>query len=161
MKALKINSHLNNFLKSLKGNNLITQIDQTIDKKENKYIQFDFKVKYFLTFDRNGFLLMNIPISEFNSLSIKFIDKLKTIAMKIGYLNRKYFEIFYRHIKIFFYNDNFIYVCIISSKSNSCLIRLYLYFLNIIYLNLIGDNGKILIVLLKYLKYLKFILYQH
>ena len=84
MKALKINSHLNNFLKSLKGNNLITQNDQTIDKKENKYIQFDFKVKYFLTFDRNGLLLMNKPINEFSSLSIKFIDKLKTIAMKIG-----------------------------------------------------------------------------
>ena len=138
----KINSQLDNFLKSLKGNNLITQNEQIIEKKENKYIKFDFKVKYFLTFDRNGLLLMNKPISEFSSLSIKVIDKLKVIAMKIGYLNKKYLEIFYKHLKIFFYNDNFIYVCIISSKSNSCLIRLYLYFLNIIYLNLIGDNVK-------------------
>ena len=151
----KINSQLDNFLKSLKGNNLITQNEQIIEKKENKYIKFDFKVKYFLTFDRNGLLLMNKPISEFSSLSIKVIDKLKVIAMKIGYLNKKYLEIFYKHLKIFFYNDNFIYVCIISSKSNSCLIRLYLYFLNIIYLNLIG------VVLLKYQKYLKYILCQH
>ena len=142
MKALKINYQLDSFLKSLKGNNLITQNDQNVEKKENKYVQFDFKVKYFLTFDRNGLLLINKPISEFSSLSIKFIDKLKVIAMKIGYLNKKYLEIFYKHLKIFFYNDNFIYVCIISSKSNSCLIRLYLYFLNIIFLNLIGDNVK-------------------
>ena len=142
MKTLKINSQFDFFLKSLKGNNLITQNDPSIEKKENKYSQFDFKVKYFLTFDRNGLLLINKPISEFSSLSIKFIDKLKMIAMKLGYLNKKYFEVFYRHLKIFFYNDNFIYVCIISSKSNSCLIRLYLYFLNIIYLNLIGDNVK-------------------
>ena len=130
------------FLSSLKGKNL-TSINESIsDKKDSKFVQFDFKVKYFLTFDKNGLLLINTSISEYNKLSIKVIDKLKVITMKLSYLNIKNFEINYKHLKIFFLNDNFVYICITSSKINSCIIRLYLYFLNIVFLNLIGDNVK-------------------
>ena len=62
--------------------------------------------------------------------------------MKLSYSNIQNFETFFKHLKIYFYNDNFIYVCLTSYKSNTCLIRLYLYFLNIVYINLIGDNLK-------------------
>ena len=64
------------------------------------------------------------------------------ISMKLSYSNIQNFETFFKHLKIYFYNDNFIYVCLTSYKSNTCLIRLYLYFLNIVYINLIGDNLK-------------------
>ena len=136
------NNKLGDFFSSLKARNLILNIEQTSDKKDNKFIHYDFKVKYFLIFDKNGLLLINTPISEFSKLSIKFLDKLKLIALKLCYLNIKNFETFYKHLKIFFLNDNFIYICISSNKSNSCINRLYLFFLNIIYLNLIGDNVK-------------------
>ena len=142
MKNININNKLDYFLAELRTRNLILQSEQTSDKKDNKYVQFDFKVKYFLMFDKNGLLLINNHISEFSKLSIKFIDNLKIIVMKLCYLNIKNFEVFYKHSKIFFFNDNFIYICITSNKINSCIIRLYLYFLNIVYLNLIGDNLK-------------------
>ena len=142
MKNININSKLKDFLSSLKSRNLIKNLEPSQEKKDNKYIQYDFKVKYFLIFDKNGLLLINSPITEFTKLAAKYIEKLKIIVLKLCYLNIKIFEIFYRHSKIFFLNENFIYVCISSNKSNSCIIRLYLFFLNIIYLNLIGDNVK-------------------
>ena len=142
MKTININNNLDNFLASLKGKNL-TSINESIsDKKDCKFVQFDFKVKYFLTFDKNGLLLINTAISEYNKLSIKVIDKLKVITMKLSYSNIKNFETYYKHLKIFFLNDNFVYICITSSKINSCVIRLYLFFLNTVFLNLIGDNVK-------------------
>ena len=142
MKNININLKLKDFISSLKSRNLIKNKEPTIDKKDNKYIQYDFKVKYLLIFDKNGLLLINTPITEFTKLAAKFIDKLKIIVLKLCYLNIRNFETFYRHSKIFFLNENFIYVCITSTKSNSCIIRLYLFFLNIIFLNLIGDNVK-------------------
>jgi len=142
MKTININNRLENFLFSVKGKNL-TSINESIsDKKDNKFVQFDFKVKYFLTFDKNGLLLINTAITEYSKLSVKIIDKLKVITMKLNYLNIKNFETYYKHMKIFFLNDNFVYICITSSKINSCVIRLYLYFLNTVFLNLIGDNVK-------------------
>ena len=60
--------------------------------------------------------------------------------MKIICLDLKYYEIFFKHYKIFILNQNFIYVAILSSKYNSCLIRLYLLFFNTVFINLLGDN---------------------
>ena len=130
------------FISSLKERNLISHANESSEKKDNKYITFDFKIKYFLIFDKNGLLLVNTPISEFTKLSLKFLDKVKMIILKISYSNMQNFETIFKYLKIYFLNDNFIYVCISSIKTNSCLIRLYLYFLNIVYLNLIGDNLK-------------------
>ena len=142
MKSINSNNKLENFLSSLKTRNKILHVEQASDKKDNKFIQFEFKVKYFLMFDKNGLLLINTHITEYTKLSTTVIEKLKIIVMKLFDLNIKNYETFYKHSKIFFVNDNFMYICITSSKINSCLIRLYLYFLNIVYLNLIGDNLK-------------------
>ena len=143
MKKINIHEKTSYFFSSLKERNLILHSEQqSSDKKDNKYISFDFKVKYFLMFDKNGLLLINTTISEYTKLSAKFLDRLKMIIMKLSYSNIQNFETIFKHLKIYFFNDNFIYVCIVSSKANSCLIRLYLYFLNIVYLNLIGDNLK-------------------
>ena len=142
MKTLNIQDKFGNFFSLLKERNLISHSSQASDKKDNKYLPFDFKVKYFLIFDKNGLLLINSTISEFTKLSEKFLDKIKIIVMKLGYSNIQNFEAFFMHLKIYFYNDNFIYVCLTSYKSNTCLVRLYLYFLNIVYINLIGDNLK-------------------
>ena len=142
MKKININDKSGPFLSSLKERNIISHSQQSSGKKDNKFITFDFKVKYFLIFDKNGLLLVNTTISETTKLSIKFLDRLKMITMKLSYSNIQNFETFFKHLKIYFLNDNFIYICITSTKSNSCLIRLYLYFLNIVYLNLIGDNLK-------------------
>ena len=142
MKAISIYNKLDHFLSLLKGKNFSTNNESTSDKKDNKFVQFDFKVKYFLIFDKNGLLLANTAISEYTKLSIKVIDKLKVITMKLVYLNIKNFETNYKHLKIYFLNDNFVYICITSNKVNACLIRLYLYFLNTVFLNLIGDNVK-------------------
>ena len=143
MKKISIHEKTSYFFSSLKERNLILHSEQqSSDKKDNKYISFDFKVKYFLMFDKIGLLLINTTISEYTKLSAKFLDRLKMIIMKLSYSNIQNFETIFKHLKIYFFNDNFIYVCIVSSKANSCLIRLYLYFLNIVYLNLIGDNLK-------------------
>ena len=142
MKNININSKLENFRSSIKTRNLILHIEQASDKKDNKFVQFEFKVKYFLMFDKNGLLLINTNIKEYTKLSTTVIEKLKVIVMKLLDLNIRNYETFYKHSKIFFVNDNFMYICVTSSKVNSCIIRLYLYFLNIVYLNLIGDNLK-------------------
>ena len=142
MKAINIYNKLDHFLSLLKGKNFTTNNESLSDKKDNKFIQFDFKVKYFLIFDKNGLLMVNTAISEYTKLSIKVIDKLKVITMKLSYLNIKNFETDYKHLKIYFLNDNFVYICITSNKINACIIRLYLYFLNTVFLNLIGDNVK-------------------
>ena len=133
---------LGHFLKLLKRINYISNKESISNNEDSKFIQFDFRVKYFLIFDKNGLLLLSSTFSDLVKLSLKVIDTLKLIAMKLNYLNIKNYETFYKYLKIYFLNDNFIYVCITSNKANSCLIRLYLYFLNIVYLNLIGDNVK-------------------
>ena len=142
MKTINIYNKIEHFLSSIKGKNLTSINESTSDKKDSKFVQFDFKVKYFLAFDKNGLLLINTSITEYNKLSVKVIDKLKVITMKLNYLDIKNFEIYYKNMKIFFLNENFVYICITSIKANSCVIRLYLYFLNTVFLNLIGDNVK-------------------
>ena len=109
-------------------------------KKDEKYINFEFKIKHLLILDKNGYLLINSSISEYSKLSTKFIDRIKLFVMKIICLDLKYYEIFFKHYKIFILNQNFIYVAILSSKYNSCLIRLYLLFFNTVFINLLGDN---------------------
>ena len=109
-------------------------------KKDEKYINFEFKIKHLLILDKNGYLLINSSISEYSKLSPKFIDRIKLFVMKIICLDLKYYEIFFKHYKIFILNQNFIYVVILSSKYNSCLIRLYLLFFNTVFINLLGDN---------------------
>ena len=109
-------------------------------KKDEKYINFEFKIKHLLMLDKNGYLLINSSISEYSKLSPKFIDRIKLFVMKIICLDLKYYEIFFKHYKIFILNQNFIYVAILSSKYNSCLIRLYLLFFNTVFINLLGDN---------------------
>ena len=144
MKKNNINYYnkLEHFLAFLKRINYISNKESISNKEDCKFIEFDFRVKYFLIFDKNGLLLICSTFSDLAKLSIKVIDTLKLIVMKLNYLNIKNYETFYKYLKIYFLNDNFIYVCITSTKLNSCLIRLYLYFLNIVYLNLIGDNVK-------------------
>ena len=109
-------------------------------KKDEKYINFEFKIKHFLVFDKSGLLLINSLITDYSRLSPKFIDRIKLFVMKIICLDLKYYEIFFKHYKIFILNQNFIYVAILSSKYNSCLIRLYLLFFNTVFINLLGDN---------------------
>ncbi len=109
-------------------------------KKDEKYINFEFKIKHLLILDKKGYLLINSSISEYSKLSPKFIDRIKLFVMKIICLDLKYYEIFFKHYKIFILNQNFIYVAILSSKYNSCLIRLYLLFFNTVFINLLGDN---------------------
>ena len=144
MKKKNINYYnkLGHFLTFLKRINYISNKESISNNEDDKFIQFDFRVKYFLIFDKNGLLLVSSAFSDLTKLSIKVIDTLKLIIMKLNYLNIKNYETFYKYLKIYFLNDNFIYVCIASNKLNSCLIRLYLFFLNIVYLNLIGDNVK-------------------
>ena len=144
MKKKNINYYnkLGHFLTFLKRINYISNKESISNNEDDKFIQFDFRVKYFLIFDKNGLLLVSSTFSDLTKLSIKVIDTLKLIIMKLNYLNIKNYETFYKYLKIYFLNDNFIYVCIASNKLNSCLIRLYLFFLNIVYLNLIGDNVK-------------------
>ena len=144
MKKKNINYYnkLGHFLTFLKKINNISNKESISNNEDSKFIQFDFRVNYFLIFDRNGLLLVSSAFSDLAKLSIEVIDNLKLIIMKLNYLNIKNYEIFYKYLKIYFLNDNFFYICIASNNLNSCLIRLYLYFINIVYLNLIGDNVK-------------------
>jgi hypothetical protein len=144
MKKKNINYYnkLGHFLTFLKKINYISNKESVSNDEDSKFIQFDFRVKYFLIFDKNGLLLVSSAFSDLAKLSIEVINTLKLIIMKLNYLNIKNYETFFKYSKIYFLNDNFIYVCIASNNINSCLIRLYLYFLNIVYLNLIGDNVK-------------------
>ena len=142
MKKINVKEKTCLFFTSIKERNLISNSESSSPKKDNKFTNFDFKVKYFLIFDKNGLLLVNSAISEFTKLSVKFLDKLKIIVMKIIFSNIQNFETNFKHLKIFFFNENLVYICITSSKTNTCLIRLYLYFLNIVFLNLIGENIK-------------------
>ena len=144
MKKKNINYYnkLGHFLTFLKKINNISNKESISNNEDSKFIQFDFRVNHFLIFDRNGLLLVSSAFSDLAKLSIEVIDNLKLIIMKLNYLNIKNYEIFYKYLKIYFLNDNFFYICIASNNLNSCLIRLYLYFINIVYLNLIGDNVK-------------------
>ena len=142
MKKINVNEKTWQFFSSIKEKNLISDSESSSAKKDNKFANFDFRVKYFLIFDKNGLLLANTAISEFTKLTVKFLDKLKIIVMKIIFSNIQNFETVFKHLKIFFFNDSLVYICITSSKTNTCLIRLYLYFLNVVFLNLIGENVK-------------------
>ena len=140
MKALNANNKLKNFLSKLEEKNMKIHKEYFPRMKDEKYINFDFKIKHFLVFDKSGFLLINSSISEYSKLSPKFIDTIKIFIMKIICLDLKYFEIFFRHQKIFVLNKNFIYVVILANKYNSCLVRLYLLFFNTVFINLLGEN---------------------
>ena len=134
MKALNANNKLKNFLSKLEEKNMKIHKEYSAGMKDEKYINFDFKIKHFLVFDKSGFLLINSSISEYSKLSPKFIDTIKIFIMKIICLDLKYFEIFFRHQKIFVLNKNFIYVIILANKYNSCLVRLYLLFFNTVFI---------------------------
>ena len=140
MKASNTNNKLRHFLSKLEERNMKIHKEYSPRMKDEKYINFDFKIKHFLVFDKSGFLLINSSISEYSKLSPKFIDTIKIFIMKIICLDLKYFEIFFRHQKIFVLNKNFIYVIILANKYNSCLVRLYLLFFNTVFINLLGEN---------------------
>jgi hypothetical protein len=131
MKASNTNNKLRHFLSKLEERNMKIHKEYSPRMKDEKYINFDFKIKHFLVFDKSGFLLINSSISEYSKLTSKFIDKIKLLVMKIISSNMKYFEIFFKHYKIFISKKNFIYVIILSNKYNTCLVRLYMFFFNI------------------------------
>ena len=132
---------LRNFLSNMLIRNMKMNKENFIKRrKDEKYSHFEFKIKHLLILDKNGDLLINSSISEYSKLSPKFIDRIKLFIMKIICLDLKYYEIFFKHYKIFILNKNFIYVAILSNKYNSCLIRLYLLFFNAVFINLLGDN---------------------
>ena len=134
------NKKMKNFLANLQERNMKIHKENSPRMKDEKYINFEFKIKHFLVFDKSGLLLINSLITDYSRLSPKFIDTIKQFVMKIICLDLKYFEIFFKHHKIFIYNKSFIYVVILSNKYNSCLIRLYLYFFNAVFINLLGEN---------------------
>ena len=140
MKAVNSNKKLINFLSNLQEKNMKINKEYTPRMKDEKYINFEFKIKHFLVFDKSGLLLINSLITDYSRLSPKFIDVIKQFVMKIICLDLKYFEIFFKHHKIFIYNKSFIYVVILSNKYNSCLVRLYLFFFNAVFINLLGEN---------------------
>ena len=96
--------------------------------KDEKYINFEFKIKHFLVFDKSGILLINSLISDYTKLPQKFIDTIKIFIMKILCFDLKYFEIFFKHYKIFIFNKNFIYVAILANKYNSCLVIIFIFY---------------------------------
>ena len=141
-------------MKSISQKNKYTQFFSTIKesytkihkemialkKKDSKYIPLDFKIKHFLLFDSSGSLLINSSIAEYTKLSDKFLDTMKLLIMKIICLDLKFFETFFKHYKIFILNKRFIYVIIFGTKCNTCLARLYLFFVNIVLINILGEN---------------------
>ena len=138
---MNVGYRLRNFMSNMLVRNMkMNKENYTKKKKDEKYINFEFKIKHLLVLNKNGYLLINSSISEYSKLSPKFIDRLKLFIMKIICLDLKYYEIFFKHYKIFIFNQNFIYVTILSNKYNSCLIRLYLLFFNTVFINLLGDN---------------------
>ena len=140
MNSINTSNKLNNFLSKIRERNIKIQKEYTPRKKDEKYINFEFKIKHFLLFDKSGLLLINSSIAEYSKLTSKFIDKIKLLVMKIISSDMKYFEIFFKHYKIFISKKNFIYVIILSNKYNSCLVRLYMFFFNIMLINLLGEN---------------------
>ena len=102
---------LRNFLSNMLIRNMKMNKENYIKrKKDEKYSHFEFKIKHLLILDKNGDLLINSSISEYSKLSPKFIDRIKLFIMKIICLDLKYYEIFFKHYKIFILNKNFIYV---------------------------------------------------
>jgi hypothetical protein len=141
MKSMNVGYRLRNFMSNMLVRNLkMNKENYTKKKKDEKYINFEFKIQHLLVLNKQGYLLINSSISEYSKLSPIFIDRLKLFIMKIICLDLKYYEIFFKHYKIFIFNQNFIYVAILSNKYNSCLIRLYLLFFNTVFINLLGDN---------------------
>ena len=140
MKAINANNKYKTFISKLEKRNMKIQREHSPRMKDEKYINFEFKIKHFLVFDKSGILLINSLISDYTKLPQKFIDTIKIFIMKILCFDLKYFEIFFKHYKIFIFNKNFIYVAILANKYNSCLVRLYLFFINTVFVNLLGDN---------------------
>ena len=140
MKTTKKYIRLSKFLSNLEERRMKVQKEFSIKKKDEKYVNFEFKINHLLIFDKSGFLLINSSIAEYTKLSMKFIDKIKILIEKVIYLDLKYFDIFFKHYKVFILNKNFIYVAILSNKYNSCLVRLYLLFFNVMFINLLGEN---------------------
>ena len=138
-----VNLKIEPFIDSLKYYHKIFNLELKDDKGNNKIKEFEFAIRFFMVFDRTGLVLVNRPIAEFINLSAKFIDRLKMIVMKMQMFNfhSQHFEIFFKHLKIFFYLvDSLAFVSITSDKNDSCLNRLYLFFISMVYLNLIGNN---------------------
>ena len=138
-----VNLKIEPFIDSLKYYHKIFNLELKEDKGNNKIKEFEFAIKFFMVFDRTGLVLVNRPIAEFINLSTKFIDRLKMIVMKLQMFNfrNQHFELFFKHLKVFFYLvDSLAFVCITTCQNDSCLNRLYLFFISIIYLNLIGNN---------------------
>ena len=141
IKSMNASYRFRNFTSNMLVRNMKMDKEIYIKKrKDEKYINFEFKIKHLLILDKNGYLLINSSISEYSKLSPKFLDMIKLLVMKIICLDLKYYEIFFKHYKIFILNQNFIYIAILSNKYNSCLIRLYLLFFNAVFINLLGDN---------------------
>ena len=138
-----INFKIDPFIESVKQYHKIFHLELRDDKGNIKIKDFEFAIRFFMIFDRTGLLLVNRPIAEFINLSTKFIDKIKMLVMKMQMFNfrNQHFELFFKHLKIFFYLvDSLAFVCITSDKNDSCLNRLYLFFISMVYLNLIGNN---------------------
>ena len=140
MKSLRPKNKYSNFYLSLKENYFKIHKDIILKKKDSKYIPFDFKIKHFLIFDINGSLLINSSIAESIKLSDKFLNSMKLLVMKMICSDLKFLEIFFKNFKIFILNKNFLYVLILGNKCNTCLARLYLFFFNIVFINLLGEN---------------------
>ena len=140
MKTAKKYIRLSKFLSNLEERKMKVLKEFSVKKKDEKYVNFEFNIKHLLIFDKSGFLLINSSIAEYTKLSPKFIDKIKLLIEKVIHLDLKYFDIFFKHYKIFILNKNFIYVAILSNKYNSCLVRLYLLFINVMFINLLGEN---------------------
>ena len=133
--------NIESFLTSKKVFNKTFSKDLKDGKKSKKLRDFEFSIRFFLIFDRTGLLLVNRSISEFSNLSVKFIDKLKLVVMRLFNINKASYVIFFKHLKVYIsIINNLIFVVISSDKNDSYLIRLYLFFLSMVYLNLIGDN---------------------
>ena len=140
MKTINVNHKLRNFLSKIEEKNMKIHKEHSSKIKDEKYNNFEFKVKHLLVFDKSGFLLINSSIADYAQLSPKFIDAIKLFIMKVICLDLKYFEIFFKHNKIFILNKNLIYLVILANKYNSCLVRLYLLFMNTVFINLLGEN---------------------
>ena len=59
MNSIITSNKLNNFLSKIRERNIKIQKEYTPRKKDEKYINFEFKIKHFLLFDKSGLLLIN------------------------------------------------------------------------------------------------------
>ena len=97
MKAINANNKYKTFISKLEKRNMKIQREHSPRMKDEKYINFEFKIKHFLVFDKSGILLINSLISDYTKLPQKFIDTIKIFIMKILCFDLKYFEIFFKN----------------------------------------------------------------